>query len=89
MKAVRAKLQRFNRDNGWYFITVPVSISKTYQRHADRGLIAISAKVGSEDWRTSMLPYGDGTHFIPIPQRIRMKNNYKIGDTVEVKYELR
>ena len=79
----------FQREKGWYYIPVPVELSKPLEYLADRGLIAITAKVGASSWSTSMLPMGDGTHFIPLPAKIRKKESITLGKTVELSFELR
>lgn len=89
MHKIVGKLQKFNRKNGWYYVAVPQKFSKKYFSKADRGLVAISATVGEIHWETSMLPMGDGTHFVPISQKIRNKYGYEIGDRVEVYFETR
>lgn len=89
MNRINGKLERFNRSNGWYYVAVPQEFSLKYQNRADRGLIAITARVMEAQWETSLLPMGDGSHFIPITQKIRSKYGYNTGDTVEVFFELR
>jgi hypothetical protein len=68
-----AKVELFERDKGWYYVSVPTEISKPLEHLADRGLIAITAKIGSSSWTTSLLPLGDGTHFIALPAKVRTK----------------
>lgn len=89
MHRIAGKLERFNRDHGWYYVPVPHSISKKYHAKMDRGLIAITARVKEIQWLTSLLPMGDGSHFIPITQKVRAKYGCEIGDVVEVHFELR
>lgn len=89
MYKIVGKLRKFNRTNGWYYLAVPQKFSKKYISKADRGLVAIFAAVGEIHWETSLLPMGDGTHFIPISQKIRTKYGFEIGDRVEVYFETR
>lgn len=89
MLTLKAKMKKYDRSNGWYFVAVPKDKSNIHIHLENRGLIAITATVGTNTWRTSMLPYGDGTHIIPIPQKVRLKNNYKLGDVIKVEYEPR
>jgi hypothetical protein len=68
-----ARVELFERDKGWYYIPVPTEPSKPLEHFADRGLIAITACVGGQSWPTSLLPMGDGIHFIALPAKVRAK----------------
>jgi len=73
----------------WWFVRVPKHISKPYEILAKRGVIAITASVGKSSWATSLLPYGDHTHFIALPAKVRKTNDIKLGDTISVEFEIR
>lgn len=73
----------------WWFVRVPRQISKPYEILADRGLIAIMARVGEYSWPTSLMPYGDGTHFVPLPAKVRKTENIKLGSNLSVEFEIR
>ena len=80
----------FDKENmPWWFVRVPKKISGPYEILADRGVIAITASVGKNSWATSLLPYGDNTHFIALPQKVRKANNIKLNDTISVAFEIR
>jgi hypothetical protein len=73
----------------WYFVRVPKSIVQPYKALSERGLIAITAKVGNSSWPTSLMPYGDGTHFIPLPAKVRKAESINAGGKVTIKFDLR
>ena len=73
----------------WWYVRAPKQLSKPYENLADRGLIAITAKVGNDSWQTSMMPYGNGTHFIPLPAKIRKANNIQLGDKITIEFDIR
>ncbi len=56
---------------------------------ADRGLVAITATLGSSIWDTSLMPMGDGTHFIPLNSKVRKKENVEVGDHIGLSFILR
>jgi hypothetical protein len=87
--AFKAKMELFERDKGWYYVSVPTELSKPLEHLADRGLIAITATVGKTNWPTSLLPMGDGTHFIALPAKVRSKEKLMLGDAVDVSFEIR
>ena len=84
-----AKMELFEREKGWYYVSVPTYLSKPLEHLVDRGLIAVTARVGSSSWQTSLLPMGDGTHFIALPAKVRAKEKLPLGALVEVSFEPR
>jgi len=84
-----AKVELFEREKGWYYVSVPTELSKPLEYLADRGLIAVIAKVGNSSWQTSLLPMGDGTHFLALPAKVRSKENLSLGAMVEVSFVVR
>jgi len=80
----------FDKENmPWWFVRVPKNLSTPYEHLADRGLIAVTACVGKNSWATSLLPYGDNTHFIALPAKVRKANDITLGDTLSVGFEIR
>ncbi|MCL2564553.1 MAG: DUF1905 domain-containing protein [Defluviitaleaceae bacterium] len=84
-----AKVELFEREKGWHYVSVPTDLSKPLEFLADRGLIAVTAKIGSSAWATSLLPMGDGTHFIALPAKVRQKEKLLIGAETSVSFEMR
>ena len=86
---VNNKVEIFPQKYGWHFIRIPKSITTKLVHKADRGLIAINATVGMTSWDTSLLPMGDGTHFIALNAKVRKKEKIYLGDTIEIIFQLR
>lgn len=85
-----AKIERFEMQGGWHYVPVPMEISKPLEYFAIHfGFIAITAKVGNSIWPTSLLPKGDGTHFIALPAKVRSKEKLSLGDEIEISFETR
>ena len=84
-----AKVELFKREKGWYYVSVPAELSTPLKHLADRGLIAVTARVGNSSWPTSLLPMGDGTHFIALPAKVRTKEKIQIDDEIEMSFEIR
>ncbi len=79
----------FPQKGGWHFVRAPKKITEQTKTLADRGLIAIVAMIGKSSWNTSLLPYGDGTHFIALPAKVRKAEDIHSGDTISVSFQLR
>ncbi len=84
-----AAVKLFEREKGWYYVPVPPALSMPLEILADRGLIAVTARVGNSSWPTSLLPMGDGTHFIALPAKVRAKEKLILGAEAQVTFELR
>ena len=79
----------FPQKGGWHFIRVPKSMTETLLHKADRGVIAITATVRESTWDTSLLPMGDGTHFIALNAKIRKREHIEPGTRIEVVFHSR
>ena len=89
-KSFRGTVEIFAECNmPWYFVRASCDLSSAYESLADRGLIAITAAVGKSSWETSLMPFGDKTHFVPIPAKVRKANNIQLGDQITIGFTLR
>lgn len=86
---VTGPVELFPQKGGWHYVAVPPRISRELGGRADRGVIAIRARVGSSQWDTSLLPTGDGTHFIALNAKVRKANRLEVGGTVTVHVSVR
>ena len=85
-----AKIEQFEMPGGWHYVPVPTELSTPLEFLAiNFGFIAITAKVGSSSWSTSLLPKGDGTHFIALPAKVRAKEKLSYGAEIEISFEPR
>ena len=84
-----AKIKLFEREKGWHYVSVPTDLSRSLKHLADRGLIAVIAKIGNSSWHTSLLPMGDGTHFIALPAKVRTKEKLSLGMEIKISVETR
>ncbi|MDR3069971.1 MAG: DUF1905 domain-containing protein [Propionibacteriaceae bacterium] len=89
-----AVVEVFDRPGGWYYVAVPENLCKQYHDLQDRGLIAVTASAKFGDavtaaWQTSLLPMGDGSHFLALPAKVRNKLGIGTGDCVEIEFSIR
>jgi hypothetical protein len=83
------RVELFPQEKGWHFVRVPGKLSAPFEAFAERGLIAVTATVGCSSWATSLLPYGDNTHFIALPAKIRNKEAIALGEKINVRFVIR
>jgi hypothetical protein len=80
-------VELFPQKGGWVFVRIPIELTEPLKKFANRGIIPIKAKVGKTSWRTSLMPMGDGTHFIALKKEIRKNEEIEVGDLVEISFE--
>ena len=86
---VQGKVEIFPQKGGWTYLALPDKYTEMTKELADRGLIAIMATVGKTSWNTSMLPMGDGTHFLALNKKVRRAENIRVGNTITASFVLR
>lgn len=79
-------IELFPQKGGWHFVTVPGSVVEDLSWLAERSLIGITATIGSTTWDTSLMPTGDGSHFIPLNAKVRRDNDLEEGEQVVVEF---
>ena len=86
---VEDKVKIFQVENPWVYINVPKKYTEQTMHLADRGLVAITATLDKSSWNTSLMPMGDGTHFIPLPAKIREAEHVNLDDQIKLSFKLR
>lgn len=82
-----AKVEIFPQEGGWYYVRVPNDISDQLKHLANRGSVPIEAKTGETVFKTSLMPYGDGTKFIALKAAVRKRESISLGDEVTVLFQ--
>ncbi|MDA0208469.1 MAG: DUF1905 domain-containing protein [bacterium] len=85
---VTAQVERFPQKGGWYYVSVPKKYTEMTRKIARRGLVPITVTLGNSSWRTSLLPMGNGTHFIALKAKIRKLESINLGDTISLTFTI-
>ncbi|MGD0783358.1 MAG: YdeI/OmpD-associated family protein [Candidatus Aminicenantales bacterium] len=80
----RAKLSRFEGVGTWMYVKVPFDVEKLFGRG---GQIRVKGAVNGAAFRSSLMPDGDGQHFLVVNKSIRDKAKVKVGDRLTVVVE--
>ena len=88
-KTASGPVELFDRKGGWYYVRVPQAASDELAPLADRGVIAVDIELGTSQWQASLLPYGDGGHFIALSAPVRRRNELDVGHQVSVRFRPR
>ena len=86
---VSGEVKIFPVVNSWVYVSMPKEYTDMTRDLANRGLVPVTVKLGKSVWNTSLMPMGDGTHFIPLNAKVRKAENILVGDHVELTFTLR
>jgi hypothetical protein len=86
---IEGEVEIFPQEGGWIYVRVPEEVTDMTRGHADRGLVPVTAQVGTTTWETSLMPMGDGTHFIALNAKVRRAENIDLGDRISISVRLR
>lgn len=80
-KTFTAKLVRMEGVGTWTYLVVPFDVEKAFGRG---GQVKVAGTIAGVSFRSSLLPNGDGNHFLVVPKAVRDKAKAKVGDRVKV-----
>jgi hypothetical protein len=87
----RGEVWKYNGPAGWYFVTLPATITKTFKKTiASWGRVDVHASIGTSAWSTSIWFDGKQQAFLlPIKASIRKKEGIEHGSIIKVTLSLR
>lgn len=83
--AIEGKVNVFPGGAPWHWVGVPEDIADEIFKAVPAGpwrFAPVTAKVGKTEWRTSLLPLGQGKYFIALKAQVRKAEGIFAGDTV-------
>lgn len=84
MYQFEAQLKKGINMQGWTYVDIPSSVSKKLKK---KGRVKVCGTIGRENFRTSILPKGDGSHYLFVSQPLLKKTGKTAGDHVLVRLE--
>jgi Domain of unknown function (DUF1905) len=81
---------RHNGPNGWYFISLPVELSKEIRtlfkaEEQGWGRLPAKARIGSTEWETAIwLDTKADTYILPLKAEVRRKEQLTVGKKIAV-----
>ncbi len=83
---VTGKVNIFPMSSPWYWVGVPHDIAAKIKAAATKApsnkFIPMDVKLGKTQWRTALLPLGEGKYFVALKVKVRKAEGITIGDTV-------
>lgn len=77
----QAKLTTPDAPGAWTFVPIPAAVTKAL---ASRARIPVTATVDGVPLQGSLMPDGDGGHFLVVNKAVRTQAGKTTGDTVKV-----
>jgi hypothetical protein len=81
----QAKLIRPQGIGTWTYFTVPFDVEEVF---GSKNQVKVKGKVSGAAYRSSLMPSGDGTHYMVVNKTIRDQIGVGTGDVVTVEMEL-
>jgi hypothetical protein len=83
-KEFTAKLDRFEGVGTWIYVDIPFDVGKAFGK---TGQVKVKGTVNGKAFRSSLMPHGDGTHFLVVNKTIRDAVHAHVGDKVRIVLE--
>lgn len=83
-----AKVWQHNPPAGWFFVSMPVEMSKEIRQNAGWqeegwGRLKATARIGKTEWKTAIwFVSKKGTYLLPLKAEIRKKENAEVGKNI-------
>jgi Domain of unknown function (DUF1905)/Bacteriocin-protection, YdeI or OmpD-Associated len=81
----KAVLERQDGTGTWTYVTAPINVAEVF---GNRGRVTVRGKIDRHEFRGSLMPHGDGRHFIVVNNEIRTAIAKSAGDLVSVQFTL-
>ena len=77
----RAVLTSKGPGGGWTHVLIPFDVPQVF---GSRGRVAVAGTLNGASYRSSIMPEGDGTHYLNITRALMAASKTSPGDTVEI-----
>lgn len=80
-KSFQARLERPPGTGTWTYVTVPFNVLSEFKT---KGQVKVRGSVNGVAFRGSLMPHGNGKHFLVVNRSIREQAGVRAGDIVKV-----
>jgi len=78
----KGEVKIFPKKGGWVYLPIKQTYADFKITKPRWGLVPTTITIGKTTWKKSLLPFGDGTLFIALNEKVRKAENIKVGDKV-------
>ena len=82
----RSKMENWAEGMDYCAIPVPASVTRALGTYA--AVLVMARGNGSEPFKVSLFPVGEGKHYLRVRKRVRKEANLQEGDRVEVQIQV-
>lgn len=82
------KVKIFPQKGGWVYLPIKQTYADLKIKKPKWGLVPATITTGRTTWKKSLLPFGDGTLFIALNEKVRKAENIKVGGSVTATFYL-
>lgn len=79
---------QFPQKGGWVYVPIKQTYSDLGIPKPKWGLVPVTITLGTTTWKRSLLPLGDGSLFIALPEKVRKAERLLVGDTITVSFTI-
>ncbi len=83
-KEFTSKLERFEGVGTWTYADIPFDVERAFGK---KGQVKVKGTVNGIAFRGSLMPHGDGTHFLVVNRSVRDAARVDIGHKVKIVLE--
>jgi len=81
-------VKRFPQKGGWVYTPIDQTYIDLGINKPRWGLVPATITVGETTWKKSLLPYGDGTLFVALSEKIRKVEGITVGDSLTIRFTI-
>ena len=85
---VVARLEK-DSDGTWWYVHIPTQVRQVFAAYQRRGIVPVTATIGTTSWDGSLLPWADGSAQLSVNKRIRKAEGLELGDELVVTLRVR
>lgn len=81
-------VKRFPQKGGWVYVPIDQTYADFAIKKPRWGLVPATITIGKTTWKKSLLPFGDGTMFVSLNEKVRRAEKIEVGDSVTVQVKI-
>lgn len=85
---VKGKVKIFPQKGGWVYLPIQQTYADLGIKKPKWGLVPVTITIGRSTWQKSLLPFGDGSLFIALHEKVRKAEGIHVGDTLSATFSL-
>ena len=81
-------VKQFPQKGGWVYVPIKQTYKDLGIKKPKWGLVPATITLGNSTWKRSLLPFGDGTLFIALNEKVRNAEKVTVGDSITISFEI-